>query len=320
MAFLLRTFSVFIFCIASLAMLFSVFFSSQISQEDSLDILFFEDYSLDTDGDYSYYYISQRESYYSELSGDDVGQIITEGNDFSLTLSKKDRILTSFYDPLKNYTLSAPGIKVEQQGIGEIYIDMLTRSNRYFIQPLTTSLRLSFMSEDGDEVYNSIYLFPGQYIIFDPARSSFYRNADIARMQILTNIGHISNFGDIPESLGVYVGNDTSYIVYQDSIAKKRKYYAQKIQELRSLEISNITGFQRLERYFMLLLNPEKKQFYYQNRVLEAYKDIIVSQSVDRKKTGEVSKYLSLLRELNMEAYEESLNILLKLNSLMYRD
>lgn len=301
-------------------MLFSAFLSSPWKDSENFSIDFFQDYVPEAAEDFRYVYLSDRESYYSQLSEEMSHTLEQNDESFTLTLSQKDAILTSFYHPLKNYSIRGAWFQIEQQGIGEIFIDMISRENRYFIRPLSTALKLSFTSPDGAEIYNSIYLFPGQYIIFDPERNSFYTNADIARMQILTDIGYISENGLVPERILVYMWDETHYQVYLKNLQEKQVYYQWKSQELSNLEVSNLSSVRRIEKYFLIFLNPEKKRIYYQNRIAELYISLIQLWTLDRAKLAEISRYLSLLKDINSEAYYESYATLMRFNSLMFRN
>lgn len=320
MKLLLKIVSVFIFCIACSAMLFSMFLSSLSDDSQNFLVDFFKDYSPSNEEDFRYVYLSERESYYSQLNWDLFHIVEKDDESLVLTLTENDKILTSFYNPLNNYIITGTWFTVRQKGIWEIYIDMLSRQNRYFIQPLTTPIELSFTSPDGSE-YNTIYLFPGQYIVFDPARNSFYANADIARMQILTDIWYISDFWPPPERLLVYIWEETSYHLYLEKLQEKILYYQLKSEELLWLEISNFSSVSLIERYFLIFLNPEKKRTYYQNRIVESYLSLMKIWSMDRRiKLAEISRYLSLLKDINVEAHNESYETLLRFNSLMFRN
>ncbi len=275
---------------------------------------------MDESGVMRYRYISERESYYSSLSSEMNHIIEEDGMNLKIILSENDRILTSFYNPLKNYSLSWSWFILEQLGIWELYIDMLSRQNRYFIKPLTATIKLHFTSDDGGEIYNTIYLYPWQYIVFDPTRNSFYANADLARMQILTDIWYIRDFANIPERLEIYIWQESIYQSYREKIIEKQTYFRQKLNEFSQLKVSNLTSVSRAERYFLIFLNPEKKRIYYQNRIVELYIDIIESKSINKIKISEISRYLGLLRELNPQAYEQSRNTLASFNSLMFRN
>jgi len=300
-------------------MLFSTFLSSWTSVSQNFLVDFFKDYSPGDGEDFSYMYFSERESYYSQLEWESVHVIKKDYKSFTLTLTENDKILTSFYDPLRDYIITGTWFTVKQKGIWEIYIDMLSRQNRYFIQPLTTAIELSFTSPEGSE-YNTIYLFPGQYIVFDPARNSFYANADIARMQILTDIWYISEFWSPPERLFIYVWEGTSYQLYLEKLQEKIEYYQLKSEELLWSGISNFSSVSLIERYFLIFLNPEKKRIYYQNKIVESYLSLMKLWSMDRRlKLAEISRYLSLLRDINVVAYYESYETLLRFNSLMFR-
>lgn len=318
MAFFFRVLSVFIFFIASIAMLFSVFLSSRQVQEEDFEINFFEDFTASEEWS-EYFYISDRESYYTNISSNNIRKTNNE-NWLILDFEDSGTVLTSFYDPYKKYKIQFPWIDIHQNGIWQIYIDTESLENRYFIKPVSSIAEISFLSDDREDIYNTIHLFPWQYIIFNPARNSFYRNADIARMQILTEIWYVSEFQDHDSRLESLIWEWSTYGIYSELLSDKKTYFQSKINEVRSSNVDFYSWFTILERYFNIFFNPKKKKLYYQNRVLESYINLLTSSQYDTEKINIVRGNLRELQELDIDAYDQVSTKLMWYNSLMFRD
>lgn len=299
-------------------MLISVFLSPQNIINDAFDFDFFKDFESSYE-DVNYKFISNRESIYTDI-WDDNYLISKDDNALNFLFQSHWTLLTSFFNPFNVYNLQFPWMTIVQHWIWQVFIDTSTQADRYFVAPLNSIVELTFTSMENDRNYNTIFLFPWQYIIFNPNRNSFYANADIARMQQLTEIGYISYFQKSDTRLIDFIGDNTNYQKYTEVLKTKNTRYQSIINQLQWMDFDFYKWFNPFERYFWLFINPEKKKLFYQNKVLDLYMSILVWNEFNSGKINEAKNNLEILRSFNQEGYDILREKILFYNSIMFRD
>ena len=308
-------------------MLFSVFLSSASSDSGLVSVDFFQEYNVDDDNIY-FKYLSDRESFYSSTDPKDI-QYNDQWWALTLLLEDSTQIMTSFYDPQKIYSVEWSVFKIEQHWIGQIYIDSQTDENSIFIMPVTSWVTLSFLTWEDRRVNNTIYLYPGQYILFQPRRVDSFRSADTARMQILSDIGYISYIEDNSEHINRFIDSESIYNAFYEQLDVKNRYYQEKISDIFDIKLDLSNRFSFMERNFDIFFNPEKRKSYYKNLSIKAYLDLIhsetgnqINQNIQNRSNSNIRNVinnLTQLRNLDMEWYLKVKDTIIDYNSLILR-
>jgi len=327
MALFLRITAVFIFCIASIAMLFSAFLSSAISDNRLIELDFFSDYITQSDDIY-FQYLSDRESFYTSIHSQDI-EYREEWSEWIFTIGDTLKVMTSLYDPQKKYSIHWPRFRIEQHGIWQIFIDSETLESSVFIMPITTWITLSFLSSTDEDVFNAIFLYPWQYITFQPRRIDSFRSADLARMQILTDIWHISYIEDNPEKITRFIGPESMYNAILKHLEYKNQYYTERMLDILNIEIDLSKSFSFIERNFDIFFNPEKRKVYYKNLSIKSYLDLLkskesehINQSVGNRGDAGIRSVVSNLTRLKNHDYDSYVwvkDMIIDYNSIFLR-
>ncbi len=81
-----------------------------------------------------------------------------------------NRIISSFRNIHHRYEFVGKNFLIQQEGIGELFIDTQTFPDRVLVFALTASAKISLQSSDGSESYSDIFLTPHMYLEFDPSK------------------------------------------------------------------------------------------------------------------------------------------------------
>ncbi|PZM86606.1 hypothetical protein DLH72_00455 [Candidatus Gracilibacteria bacterium] len=182
----------------------------------------------------------------------------------------------------KNYFISSEGFNLETQGPNTFFID--NTDSRVKIISIDSILKLNFLNVKSQETSNSIYLYPNQYIFFDPNKNFLIKNADLFRITQLLSLGYfnesIIKYGKInPEFKKIFLSKDeniskiTSQLLLYLYFEIKEKQ--NEIKDFLSKKFFKIPGEDLMLKYSFLLLNKEKKAIYIKNKILKKIQNIL---------------------------------------------
>lgn len=182
----------------------------------------------------------------------------------------------------KNYFISSEWFNLETQGPNTFFID--NTDSRVKIISIDSILKLNFLNVKSQETLNSIYLYPNQYIFFDPNKNFLIKNADLFRITQLLSLWYfnesIIKYWKInPEFKKIFLSKDeniskiTSQLLLYLYFEIKEKQ--NEIKDFLSKKFFKIQWEDLMLKYSFLLLNKEKKAIYIKNKILKKIQNIL---------------------------------------------
>ena len=308
---LLRVLWTFIISVFFLGVVFSNFLSDQ-NYANSPDLLFL-DSSIDDFESGTWITITLSEGSIFEKIFSTVGEIwIQESEERDiLDISRPWKYYTSLRDLQKSYSLEWQGFSIIQEGTGEIFIDSESQDWKVLVLAVSTPVTLQLKSEDNSELYTEVFLAPHMYLLFEPSRWSFLKNADAIRVQTIHHLDYvtanISNF-DTDTVLSSYTETKDNFIapVRQYILEKDLKNISQ-LSQLLDDNAGRIKKWGMIERYAQVFVNDEKKKVFYKNLVLQWYIDILKSDEYDPTILPQIRNDLLSLQDLDSDSYNDLL-------------
>ncbi len=256
------------------------------------------------------------------LSSWETPEIDTQSWSLQIDITNTWKYFTSLRDLRRKYVLQGTWYAIEQEGIGEIFIDSETDTGKVFILSLNTPLKIKLTNEEWSEHYTDILLQPHMYIVFQPSRGSFLKNSDALRVQTVYTLWYLWNqVQDIQwdKVAKKYSEGEESFLQSAAAhILNRDKVYTQKLDLFLDQKVSQISGFTAANRYIHLFVNKQKKIAFYKNIILRGYSDIMNSKEYNTQLVSQVEKDLETLRELDTESYRELLLLKEDYMSLLY--
>ena len=291
--------------------IFVLSFFSQV-QGQNIGEFSYEDQNISTPLNYSGGVINtQSLSVFETLMTNKVWEYITSSQDsVSIDVTQDGQYFSSLRDVKKNYTFTGEWYLIKQQGIGEVFIDTTTVPEKTIIFSFNTPLKITLTNTDGSERYTDIFLHPRMYLVFQPSRGNFLKNADSIRVQTVYSLGYfwdeISQLGSTQGVLGQYdIWNGSFLQTAYGAISSKDETVEKVLEDLWDQKIQQIWGLQLMQRYIQIFINDQKKKVFYKNMILQAYLNMINAQEFDEKILIQLRADLEKLKELDINAYNE---------------
>ncbi len=236
-------------------------------------------------------------------------------------ISKNGLYMSSFRDLSKNYVLLWNGFEIQQQGIGEIYIDSETQSWSILIYSINTPLNFKLIDSTNDKLFTTIYLNPHMYVVFQPARWKFVDNWDVVRVETAYELWYlpVSTHNIIDQSI---------FVNYRDSleqfllptltyIQEKDKVFSTKLTEIHSFDLSSYDAADFIENYASIFFNSQKKIIFLKNKILSEYLEILTLKEFNPSLERKLRDNLTSLKWLSIIDYEEMVQLQNQLNVLV---
>jgi hypothetical protein len=318
MAIALRIIWAFIVSVIFVGIVFSTFFTSP--QYLSISKLSPTKWTSEMEGIFSQG-VSDFNFFYSDNELD-MNVFSSIGWEHDVNISRQWKYLSSFRSIGERSTFSGTGFVITQEGVWEIFFDTVSTPWKVFVYSINTPVTLSLMSDDSAEKYVDIHLTPHMYIEFKANRGRDLKNADRIRIGTVFKLGYLG-------APGVYSEGEEYIKKYfeseDDFLSTISSYIAISDQELHDLlytfsqqSVSQMPGYDMIQRYITLFVNDEKKVVFYKNKVLEWYLKMLKIESMDKKISIQTNKDLQKLKSLNLWAYNELTELQEKIITALY--
>ncbi|MDD5770425.1 MAG: hypothetical protein PHE25_05645, partial [Candidatus Gracilibacteria bacterium] len=239
------------------------------------------------------------------------------------------------YDLTNNFNINGDTFYIKPKSPGKIFID--NRNNEDIkIFSFDSIFDLS-LKNNGQEM-TKLAIYPKIFFGFSSSRNKFLKNADLLRIDTLSNIFYFNqNFLTKENKINflffkkIYSKNDgitfdflNVFLSLVYSSDKTNKYNPDNINSNLFLG-GQIDGYDYINRYFLIFLNDEKKIIYYEKNIINNLNKLFKNK--ERIDKDETIDSLNGLKELNKVEYDKFIKIiyyyydnLLKINSLDYID
>lgn len=312
MFFLFRVIILFLLCIAFVVIVFTSFFSEAEYFDTPQMKSSIERISDPIVPKWSTMKIQNISNFETFFSSQDV--TLNQNEDSVIVdVRKPGKYVSSFRDLRKEYIFTWTWYTIQQEWVGEIFIDTLTDTNTVFVMSKNTPLSIILQSDDGTEKYTDIFLHPHMYLIFQPKRGSFLKNADALRVETVYQLGYLGlPTSQIDQNTFLKKYSEGAESFFQTSLKYIQKQDTQKEQVLDAFLQSNITqisGFSLLKRYMYVFVNTEKKKTFYKNIVLSGLVQIMRSQEYNQNYIDQLKQDFETLRGIDIVSYNELLKL-----------
>lgn len=218
----------------------------------------------------------------------------------------------------KNYFISSEWFNLETQGPNTFFID--NTDSRVKIISIDSILKLNFLNVKSQETLNSIYLYPNQYIFFDPNKNFLIKNADLFRITQLLSLWYfnesIIKYWKInPEFKKIFLSKDeniskiTSQLLLYLYFEIKEKQ--NEIKDFLSKKFFKIQWEDLMLKYSFLLLNKEKKAIYIKNKILKKIQNILDDKKqINNDNIVLIKNDLNELKNIKESDYLEIIDII----------
>lgn len=328
MNFLLKVFISIILAISFLWILFTSFFSSGNAVLDNSILHHNVNYPISKStqsGSVQKTSYSAFEDIYSFWSGS--VELAVEDTKKHIDLHNS-RLISSLRDINSEYTFVWKNFILQQEGIGEIFIDTKTSQNKVFVLALTAWARISLIGENEDTVYTTISLLPHMYLEFQPVRWKFLKNADRIRIETIYNLWYLPESLKDVSSMSENSTLERYFRSSQDQDAFKEVYASiwedvkraeKKIQSFKNASIYRIPGYLYIQRYMSSFVNKEKQKVFYKNVILEWFSRLLSSPDMKKSDIDSIRKDIAHLKTIDSDSYKEIQDLHTYLYSLIIR-
>ena len=254
------------------------------------------------------------------------------GNNIIFWVKNWGLVLFDLYDISNNYIINGEGFKIKIKSPGKMLVD--TREKNIKIFSLSSVFSIDLLSEWKE--MTTLALHPKMFFSFNESRNKFLKNADLLRLETLTNIFYFNeeilnenkkanpNFLKkmwySQDKISIWFFEDVFDIIFsKDNISQ---YDEGKIKE-KLIPVKDIWWMSYINDYFLLFLNDQKKVAYYKKKVVANLNKGFDKESILIK--SEILNDINTFRELNEIEFKKFLPIMyyyydayLKVNSLDY--
>lgn len=230
----------------------------------------------------------------------------------------KGLFLVKINDLTKEYLFSHKWFILKPLWTWMFYIDTL-RASKITIFSKTSFLELWFKSIKAGNIINTAYLYPHEYIKFNPIKSeSIKNNADFIRVKQQVFKGgyiydKISNKSTIDSNIWKLLWEDALSFL-KISLSKIHIDNLDNSKDFEKISEYKYWGFPWVEfirKNISFFYNDSKKIVYYKNNIIDNIvklfnlKDVKSSSIIDN-----INENLSLLKEIDQKEYDNVLNII----------
>lgn len=203
----------------------------------------------------------------------------------------------------KNYLVKHNWFKIEIDSPSSIFIDTISEKIKIF--SIDNILKLSFLWNQNwkEEIFNTIFLYPNQYVFFDPKKNFFLNWWDLLKVNQILSLWYFNwnifkneeinedfknNFLSKDDEIRKNQENLFKYIIIDYNNRKKD------FEEFKKKNIVEISWESSIEKYYFLFFNKEKKSIYLKNNILKDIKEILNNENI---KDSDLNIYLNKIWE-----------------------
>lgn len=216
-----------------------------------------------------------------------------------------------------DYVFSGEWFSIQTSWPTSFFVD--NTESRVKIFSIDNILKVNFLNvKNAEETYNSSYLYPNQYVFFDPTKNFLIKSADLLRITQLLSLDYFnwkilenwkvnSNFKKLFFSKDEKVAIQTEKLflfIYFDDLKNKKI-----IEEFKNKKFLSLTWEKIIFEYDFLLINNEKRAIYLKNKILRQIQEILNKNSLTAVENGDYSdffdKKLEELKAINESDFEE---------------
>jgi len=250
-----------------------------------------------------------------------------ENNSFSVEQTKENIdislsegiFILDMNDISKKYKISYNWVDINLQSVGSFYID--TTSKTILIFSIDASVSIDFLSKD-NELINSYFMYPHEFIKFNPSFNIRYKNADLYRIRTITKNGYLKNKLLVKDELYDSIDNNenviwrliwSNNIKFFNSFLNNKKERLDKAiiinKKISSLKNISISFKEQVEKYSYYFLNNSKKIVVLQNSIYNNLIELYNLDVVDRDLIWKTLKDLVDLKKISIVEYNKSVKL-----------
>lgn len=184
---------------------------------------------------------------------------------------------------------------------------------------LNTILDIDLVNIKNNEIISNIDLYPNTYIILNPAKNIFTKNADLSKISQIFSLNYLPN--NILESssinenflktISLNKDNDKDFFI--NTLLFKKQTYTEnqnKIDELKSLNIAKTPGEDIINKYYKFFINPNKKILFYKNIITKNLYLLTLNEQKDKENIKIIKDYYLLLKQIDNKEAKETFELI----------
>lgn len=225
------------------------------------------------------------------------------------------------------YEENKNGFNLETNGANSIFID--TTDERIKILSIDNIIKIDFIGEEEENwqmkkvVFNSIYLYPNQYISFFLNQISLIKDADLLKLTQNLSFNYFN--GNIIEKGNLNPNFKKSFLSKDEEISKTQenlfKYISKNFEnkekefnEFLEKKFFSLPWERLMLEYSIFLFNKEKKIIYTKNQILKDLQQIFKNKQKQSSLITDLQRNIETkleeLKNLSKEEYEEMKKII----------
>lgn len=218
--------------------------------------------------------------------------------------------------PLLSYRISAPWISLETLSSWQFYLD-ITQPDEVTLLSFGSTLEVSIIETLNNSLMTTLYLFPNQYLRWDPLKATNFKNIDFLRAwQIAELYGYLN--APLYQDARLYpkiwaIMSDQweqlSTLVF-DIFRKQITYNAQLYRDLDTIVLFSFPGVDAISQRLAFFKNDTKKIIFYKNMILKQLNVLFEATQDDQATREKLSNYLDILESLDWDEYTKMLDLI----------
>ncbi len=224
------------------------------------------------------------------------------GENIDISLDRGVFIL-DMNDISKEYKISYEWFDIRLQSLGSFYIN--TSSDNMLILSINSTIVVDFLSKEKD-IFNSYFMYPHEFIRFNPLFNIKYKNTDLYRIRTITKNGYFKNRLLVDENN--FNKNMLWNLIWSNNVDFFNSFLEYKKEILDNSIIIN--NKKQIEKYSYYFINDSKKIVVLHNSI---YNDLIELYNLDvvnRDLIWKILKNLEDLKDLNSVEYNKSIKLI----------
>lgn len=227
--------------------------------------------------------------------------------------------LFNFNSLNSNYEINSKWFKIESNWPSSFFVDL--SEERIKIISIDNIIKINFLDKNNKEIVNSAYIYPNQYVFFEPNKNFLIKNADLLRVNQLISLWYF-NWNILKSEK---INKDFEEIFFNKNNKKflEKLFLYIKIDDEKKENIlksfsnekfHSIAWESFIVKYDFLLFNKEKKSVYIKNNILKNISETIKSRKFNEN-ISNIKENLEKISKINKKDYEELIKIIKVLSS-----
>lgn len=217
-----------------------------------------------------------------------------------------------------NYIVQWDWFKIDNKWPWAFIINNLD-PKKNLIFSINSVLDLNLKNQKTNEEVASLDLYPHTYLFFNPAKNIFVKNSDLLKISQTFEIWYFSdNILDdnivnekFLEIVSLKINENTEII--NESLLLIKQELDEKNNAIEDYIKSNfwvLPGEQFINKYFLILKNPNKKSLYYKNIITRNLHELLTENNLNYNIIDLITNNINLLKEIDKEWYNEIKDII----------